>query len=692
MKLSVTRFVVKPLFSLLPTFVLASVAQGQVIEHIKVTANRIDTEVRQQVGSVAVLDKTYLQLTGASHIQQALSKVPGANFARGEGQEYLPALRSPVLTGAGACGSVLSAVDGIALRAAGFCNINELFDSPFEVAESIEVIRGPWSALYGSNAMYGVVNVVSPKVDVFADRLAVNVGPHGQLNGQVSANYQQQQHGFRLDAAVGKDEGWRDDSGYANQKLLARHEYTHGGFSVTSQLTLSNLNQETAGYLVGTDSYKNRKLAATNPNPEAYRDAQSVRWYTRVENTLNEGFSWQITPYARYTSMKFLQHFLPGTPLEKNGHASIGVQSLIDMQLSSQASLQFGLDSEYTQGFLQEFQAQPTQGSEFLQATIPTGYHYDYDVSATVVAPFMQYQRQLSEVLSMTASLRFEHVSYDYQNNMLAGRTNDQGEACGFGGCRFSRPESRDDSFSHFSPKLGFIYQLNESNQLFANLARGYRAPQATELYRLQREQSVADLDAEQLDSIEIGMRGELGKLNYELAAYDMQRDNIIIRDANYFNVADGKMTSRGLELYAQYGLSDTWFVELTANYGEHEYGNAATYREIDIVGHQVDSAPKHFGRLALTWQPVDEISLVAETLYQGRYYTDAENQHGYPGHQVLNFRAKYQWSPEVDVYLRWLNVSNKAYAERADFSGFSGDRYFPGQASALYLGAAISY
>jgi hypothetical protein len=61
---------------------------------------------------------------------------------RGSGEESLTALRSPVLTGAGACGSVLVLEDGIPIRPVGTCNVNELFEVNLEQAAAIEVLRG----------------------------------------------------------------------------------------------------------------------------------------------------------------------------------------------------------------------------------------------------------------------------------------------------------------------------------------------------------------------------------------------------------------------------------------------------------------------------------------------------------------------------------------------------------------------
>lgn len=74
------------------------------IETLVVTAGRYDQDIAERVESISIVDNDVLKKAGNAHIQQSLVSVPGVNLARGNGQEYLPALRSPVLTGAGACG------------------------------------------------------------------------------------------------------------------------------------------------------------------------------------------------------------------------------------------------------------------------------------------------------------------------------------------------------------------------------------------------------------------------------------------------------------------------------------------------------------------------------------------------------------------------------------------------------------
>lgn len=663
------------------------------METVVVTANRSETPVKQLPGNAAVIDNDALKLAAPVHIQEIMAQVPGANIARGNGLEYLPALRSPVLTGAGGCGSVLSTVDGIPLRAAGFCNINELFEAPTELAQRIEVIRGPGSAFYGSNAMHGVINLLTPDVaDNGAGHVSLEAGPHDYGRLTASHNLRTGQQRFRADIMLSHDGGYRDDSGFDQQKLLLRHEYSDDALSLTTSLSVTNLNQETAGYVNGTDAYRDRDLKDSNPNPEAYRDASSVRLATRITYTPSENLHWQITPYLRHADMDFLQHFLPGDPLEENQQTSIGAQSAFFFTLNESLSLTSGVDIEFSKGSLTQSQPEPTQGSAFLQATVPQGKHYDYRVDALMAAAFAQANWVINDEVSVNAGLRVESMHYDYDNRMLAGRTQENGTACGFGGCRYSRPDDRSDNFTNWSPQLGAIYQLSDNHQLYTNLSHGFRAPQATELYRLQREQEVADLDSESLSSIEVGLRGEESRFRYEVIAFAMRKKNVIFRDSDFFNVADGETHHHGLETALHITFNKQWQLGMSATYAKHQYNDDRLLNGVAIDGNLVDSAPRFFSNLRLNWTPTQNTALELEWLHQGSYYTDPENLHQYDGHDLLNLRGRWQLNKEITLSARLLNLTDEDYAERADYSSFSGDRYFPGEPRGLYLGFNISY
>ena len=641
--------------------------------------------------AVSVLDEEELGLILHTHYQEALSRVPGFSGNRNNGQESLMALRSPVLTGAGACGAFLIAENGIPVRSAGFCNVNEMFDTHSEYAQSIEVIRGPASSFWGSNALHGLVNVRLPQPGEIGE-ISLEQGPRGSYRaktaiGSDSGNFKQSLYFTGI-----SEEGYRDDSGVDQQKASWLYEYTlANGIQMEGGFTYNNLNQETAGYVAGTKAYEDSNRRDTNPNPEAYRDSQSTRAWTRF--TMESG-DWEITatPYFREVNMSFVQHFLPGQPIEDNEHRSIGVQIAAFRELSNNSTFSWGLDAESTDGAYKENQANPTTGSLFVRRTIPQGMHYDYEVEANQFAVFANYETPLTDRLDLSIGARLENIDYEYDNLMLDGRTDANGVACGFGGCRFSRPADRDDDFSDVSPKLGLSYELNGSHNFFVRAQRGIRAPQSTELYRLQGSQSVADLDSVELDSYELALQGAGSNWNYSASLYWMDKENEVLKDSNRMNLNGSHTKHQGFEVAVGYDLTNSLSLAGVYNLADHTYENDLVSGGQNINGNDIDTAPDHFGNLRLTYRPAENLLAELELVHMGEYYTNPENTASYDGHDLLNLRLQYDVNDDLMIYLNALNITDEEYAERADFSGWVGDRYFPGEPARIFVGFTWKY
>ena len=657
----------------------ANTATASILEEVVVTANRAEQPIAEVTSNIAVLDAAALGLINQTHINEALQRVAGAWISRGNGQEHLTALRSPVLTGAGACGAFLLAQDGIPLRASGFCNVNELFDAHSEQAGGIEIIKGPASVVYGANAMHGMINIRTPAVDA-RPGLSLEAGPHDYYR----TNMTYAQPGWRLDFNGTSDGGYKDDSGFDQQKISLRATGAWLGFDASGGLSLTNLNQETSGFIQGPEVYKDSNLVRANPNPEAFRDSQSARLHVRLERAFSNG-KLVLTPYARKTDMTFIQHFLPGQAFEENDHTSLGLQSAW-----YQDNWLVGADLEGTRGSLREYQPGATVGSAFLVATIPAGDHYDYAVDASTQALFGRYRWELGAVTQATLGARWERVHYDYDNRMLSGRSRDDGTACGFGGCRFSRPADREDNFSNLSPQLGLTHEFAGARQLYFNLARGFRAPQTTELYRLQGSQQISDIDVEQLDSLELGLRGGDSSWSYDVSLYGMKKTNFIFRDTESNNVDSGKTSHRGLEMTLSRQLAEQWQANLFWSYAKHTYSNNPALSRNTIEGNDIDTAPRQMGSANLTWQFASASTAELEWIHMGRYFADPENQQPYAGHDLLNLRLILAVSDKTQIFARIMNLTNTRYAERADFA-FGNDRYFVGEPASLYLGIRAS-
>lgn len=651
------------------------------IEEITVTSYSRRPEALADInGSIAILSEEDLKLTSHTHIQESANRLPGVNINRNNGQESLTSIRSPVLSGSGACGAFLLAENGIPLRAAGFCNVNELFDSHSENAERIEVIRGPGTAFYGSNAVHGMINVVLPTPD---DRreLTLEAGPRGTLrsNARIGFDNGNTKHTLLLNGI--SEQGFRPESGYDQQKMSWLYTSSlDNGVELDGGITITNLNQETAGFVVGANAYKDDVLRRQNANPEAYRNNRSTRAWTSISYSLSSGWDVVITPYYRKADLDFVQHFLPGTPTELNQHSSVGMQFATYKDFDDNRKFAAGLDLEMTEGSLLQSQLRPATGSAFVVATIPVGKHYDYDVDATQIAPFMQYQQFWSNGFDVTLGLRFERMSYDYTNNMLTGRTRENGTPCAFGGCRYNRPADRSDTFGNLAPKLGIRYALNDSHDVQFRVTRGFRPPQATELYRLQNNQSVADLDAVEIDSIELGISGSEGAFTYEAVAFYMDKDNEIITDSNRINLNNMHTRHKGAEFSGAFDINEQWRITGAYNYALHSYENDQISGGVNLNGNDVSSAPRNFGTLQLQWRPTSSLLTELQLVGMGEYYTNPENLNQYEGHQVLNLRTRWEASEALTVSLNILNLTDTRYAERGDWAAFGGDRYFPGE------------
>ena len=638
--------------------------------------------------SISSINSSDLNKLDAQHPKQIFRRLPGIWISRGSGQEHLTAMRSPVLTGPGACGSFLILEDGIPVRPAGFCNVNGLFETAFEISGGIEAITGPASSRYGANAMHGVINVISrPITD--GNSISTNLGPNGYRNIKAKLG---NQSNWSLNAFGASNDGFREFSGYDQLKLNFRSSFQLKSWVASLNMTLTNLNQETAGYITGLNSYKESNLNRKNLNPEAFRDANSQRMSLNLKREYENGIS-ILSPFFRKNDMQFLQHFLPGTPVEENRHTSYGFLFKRFLNFEDY-SLIGGIQIEVADAELVETQANAlTTSSAFNNATRPQGKHYDYEVDSKVYAAFLGIDDlYISRDLLFFADLRTESIKYDYNNRMNSGNIREDGTNCGFGGCYYNRPDDRSDNYNELSVRAGIETDFDLLNYFF-QASLGFRPPQINEAYRLQKKQSVSDLDSEKLTMIEMGTTFNLDNLKGSVSIYKSKKRNSIFRDSENFIIDNGKTNHKGVEVTLDINLNEISNLTSNLTYGDHKYDfdSDTSMREKIRIGNEIDTSPKLMANLILDTSINDALSLTFELEHMDSYFTDAANLHEYEGHTLLHFRTNLNYSEKLKLYLRIDNVTDKDYAERADFNAFGGNRYFPGLPRETYVGLEYS-
>jgi iron complex outermembrane receptor protein len=659
------------------------------LDEVVVTALRRPQAALAVSGSLSSVSPNELGVIDLLHAADAINQVPGAYVQRGSGQESLTAIRSPVLAGAGACGAFLILEDGTPIRPVGFCNVNQLFEINTSQAAGMEVLRGPGTAVLGANAVHGTLNVLTPAASAVQSGLGLTLGSADFSLGRFSLR-SDAIHGLAVYGNWRRDGGFRDHSTTRDAKFNLAYDANVAAGTLRVRASLTQLRQQTAGFLRGFDAYRDPALRRTNANPEAFRDADAER-VSLIWNRDTSARSDELRLALRRSSMSFLQHFLLGKPLERNGQDS-ATFSYAHEAPSPFAALRYrlGIDAETAQGRLLEVQDGPTlEGSAAARAIRPAGRHYDYAVRSDVigVTAALASDNATSQRFDWRLSVRADRTRYGYDDRMRDGNVAEDGSTCGTSGCLYSRPADRTDRFDTLTPRLETGFRLAPQDRLYALVSDGFRPPEATELYRLQRGQSVADLDSERMRAREIGWRHVSKNWRASIALYDAVKRNVILRDANGYNVTGGSTSHRGVEYEIRWLGAEHWSAALAGTRARHryEFSRNVDGGEIIRAGNDIDTAPRALDTLTLQWQGDSRWRHALVVHRVGDYFADAANERRQPGHTVADLRSSFRWQPGLIIGVDVTNLADRLYADRADYA--MGEwRYFPAPRRSVFI------
>jgi len=206
-------------------------------EHISVYANRQQVPVAEQLSSVVVLDRQQIEQSLVPDLPALLQQVAGVQLSRsgGKGQS------STVFIRGGAAGHTLVLVDGIRLGSAtlGYASLAEL---PLQQIEQIEVIKGPKAALYGSDAMSGVIAITTRKAE--QPELTLKAGRYHTVETDLVASARLGDVLLSANLGYGRSDGFDvrpgtqpDDDGYHQRfgKLAASYQTSVGLWQLQQQ-------------------------------------------------------------------------------------------------------------------------------------------------------------------------------------------------------------------------------------------------------------------------------------------------------------------------------------------------------------------------------------------------------------------------------------------------------------------------
>ena len=681
---------------------------------VTVTGTREAEKISETPVSVGVIPRESIQLTRPAHPAEILSQVPGVAIGVTNGEGHNTAIRQGFTTAP----VYLFLEDGIPTRATGNFNHNGLYEVNLPSAGGVEVIRGIGTALYGSDAIGGIVNVLTrTPSDKNGGDASLEFGQHGfqRLLGGFDTG-RTDKDALRADINLTHSDGWRIQTGYDRQSLNLRWDREPDGqTAVKTILGYSKIDMQTgANSALPYDLYVNNPTV--NLRSPAFRNVEALRLSTSVARDLGKGKEVTVTPYIRNNSMDLngTFNFTGDARIEETQVQSYGVMTKFRQDFSDplRTRLIVGVDLDYSPSKRKETKINLTStliGPNSLY-TQYTGYTlgsriYDYESTYTSAAPYAHLEMSPSEKLRVTMGLRYDYALYDMKNQMTPGFVTASGR-------QYYTPADASVDFSRLSPKLGATYQLSEQSHLYTSYNQGFRTPSESQLFRGGRSDAGApatqqaqaralsnaalNLNAIKAEQYELGFRGFAAGWNYDVVGYLLKKKDDLLsqKDSTGFAVQtnNGETEHKGIELGLGKTLLSSLRLDLAGSYAKHTYTNWVT-STVNYSGKEIEASPRLMANTRLTWKPAAKTTAQLEWVKIGSYFLDQENIYGkYPGHDLFNLRASQGVSKDLSLFARVTNLLDKRYADSASQSSATGGLYSPGLPRTVYAGVEAKF
>jgi len=660
-------------------------------DEVTVTATREARLKSETPATVDAVDRETLAELKPSHPSQVMGRVPGVWVATTGGEGHMTAIRQPLTTNA----VYLYLEDGVPTRSTGFFNHNALYEINLPQADAIEVTKGPGSALYGSDAIGGVVNVLTrtafgtPGLDA-----SLEAGSYGFWRGLASANAGGEKDAVRADVNLTQTDGWRDATGYDRQAGSLRWDRAGRSWSWKTLATFGHVDQQTAGTsTLQEEDYLQHPT--WNLTPISLRDVTAFRLSTEARYSAGATLVTAI-PYFRYDSMELLPNwtltFDPTTYVTTN--TSYGLLAKVRRDVAPlRAQLVAGVDLDLSPGGRLESQILPGTTLTPTGKTVYSSYTlgpvvYDYDARYLAVSPYAQVSLTPATRLRLDLGLRYDHMGYRYDDRLGTPETP-----------RYRRPADASPGYDHLSPKLGLTFQVSDSLNAFASYRHAFRAPSEGQLFRQGSARDTIGLEPVTAENYELGLRvTPLKRAFLEVSVYrlDMHDDILSYRDpvdGSTQAVNAGKTRHDGVEVGVN-GSPFGWLQVAGAwSYADHSYVSWVVdpARGIDYSGNEQELAPHQIANLAVSLNHrLGTLSF--ELFHVGPYWMDAADTERYQGHTLLSLRGRVRVHKGLTAFARVLNLTDARYAESTSYTLLRGRELAPGMPRTFYAGLELDW
>lgn len=641
------KLIIASVIGALSSTVWADTAGNKELDTLVVTAGSTEQTVKEAPASISVITRQDIEKNNYSDVADAVSKLEGVSIVGNDPKKKDITIRG--LPG----DYTLLMVDGIRqntrdsmIRYTGGVQANLL--PPMAAIERIEVVRGPMSSLYGSDAMGGVINVITRKVpekwhgSVSVGSVINQDSNHGNSTGtefwfggpikndvlgiQFSGNYDKRGE----DDVYYNKSGDNGTAGSKNQRLSTKISAKPAA-NQTVNLTV------TAQQLEYTQT-TGRSISPTATSIDEKHNYQQItldhegKWYW---GTSRLALSYEHEKYDYATN---------GTsPYANPDINNIVLDGLVTIPLTKNL-LKVG--TQYRHSELSNIKAETA-----------TNVVATNSITSNNIALFAEDDWFVTDKLTLTGGTRLEH--------------ND-----GYG--------------NHWTPRLYAVYQATDALTIKGGIAKGFKTPtlrQGSDRYCQLTKTTLGTgllcgdpkLKPEESTTKEIGISYDFGEQRtFSATVFDTDFKNKISNYATgdlssygsyyqvvYDNIDRAKI--RGIELSLNYAITPNleWDTNYTYTDSQREGGKELTGGGASLDGYALAQTPKNMVKTKVSWQATDQLNTYAGANYYGTSeWASSRNNSSYvrkrPGSTTFDVGGMYKITKNVNVKFDFLNITNK--------------------------------
>jgi outer membrane receptor protein involved in Fe transport len=663
-------------------------------------ATRAETPVAiHKIGSALIQDTKALQLT------EIINKVPGVVMLDYRNEQHGMGIRQPF----GISAYFLYMEDGLPLRPLGVFNHNALIESNLQGLNSVEVIKGPASSLYGPEAVGGAINLITKTAPgIPTAQIGIQVDEWGYKRVQFTAGAQLgKKWSIMTGGYVARQKGsWASNSDFDKSSINVRLDYQFTPQTkLWSSFAYNDYFSQTGGNIDSTGFYSR---TYQSPADFTYRSSFSSRARLTLDHKWTEKANSSLTAFFRDNALgQNPSYSISWTSPSLTATGQVNQNSFKSFGLMGQHTHNFEfLNSKLVAGFLldrspNDYWAYKINLAASLRSdkksvekftitqVLPSTFLGNYSAVIWNKAAYAQFDLQPVEKLRLSIGGRFDQMSFDYTNYI----DNSTGSK----------------SYAQFSPKLGVTYEATSALGFYGNFSKGFSPPALSAVFRARPAAQVTatgekfylSIDPAVFTNYEVGGWASLlkNKVYFDYTFYRLEGNNELLGIRQPDNTTDyqsaGKTLHEGIEYQITYRPNDSWNFRFGGTNAKHTFvdfvlSTKASDALKNVNGNEMPQASNFIAnsevtykfkgaRIALEWQKI------------GPWYQDQVNKVSFEGVSVFHLRLGYNYKA-YQFFTNILNLGDSLYATTATRGNNATDKstYTPAAPRTIVAGVQI--